>query len=72
MKSKLLNSSNIFYDVSKESFSHFKEEGFCHYRFKNLDYLEVIQNCFKYASTFCVCLSFSLDVFCSSVKRIQK
>ena len=51
MSSNLLNSSIIFNDINKESLNFYKKEGFCHYRFKNSNYLDVIKNCFKYSST---------------------
>jgi hypothetical protein len=47
----LSNSSIIFNDVSEISISHFKQEGFSHYRFKDHEFLDLIKLCYKYSST---------------------
>ena len=45
------NSSIIFNDVSEISISHFKQEGFSHYRFIDHEFLDLIKLCYKYFST---------------------
>lgn len=44
-----INSSIVFSDISDASVSHYNQEGFAHYRFKNDDYLKIIDQCYRYS-----------------------
>jgi len=51
MRNNLSDASIIFNDITKSSLSHFKQEGFAHFRFKNFYFLEIVKLCYKYSST---------------------
>jgi hypothetical protein len=52
MKNHSQNSEIIFNNVSEESKSYFNREGFAHYRFNNQEYLDLVDLCYKYSSTY--------------------